>query len=96
MPDETDGHCLKVFNSDFPMKDYLCLWYSMRKSINTDGTTGLKSLLILCNSTNLEAHIINNPHTHTHTCDHESFLHLKLSQIIRPSTDVILNLQDMY
>lgn len=73
---------LESFNSHFPLKtfDYLLLRCFLWKSINTDGTIGLQSLLTSCNSTNLEAHIINILHTH------------RTSQKFHPRTDIVINL----
>lgn len=73
---------LESFNSHFPLKtfDYLLLRCFLWKSINTDSTIGLQSLLTSCNSTNLEAHIINILHTH------------QTSQKFHPRTDIVINL----
>lgn len=73
---------LESFYSHFPLKtfDYLLLRCFLWKSINTDSTIGLQSLLTSCNSTNLEAHIINILHTH------------RTSQKFHPRTDIVINL----
>ena len=82
---------LESFNSYFPTRtsDCLLLRYFLWISINTNSTIGLQSLLTVCNSTNLEAHVINILHTDQNT---RPLLGLKPSQMFHPSRDIIINL----
>lgn len=90
---QLDCHSLRVLTHIFLRKPLTILRYFLRKSINTGSTIALQSLLTLCNSTNLETHIINTLHTHQNT---RPLFQLKLSQMFHPSTDMIVNLPGNY